>query len=197
MNCHIFGDSIAFGEGAIGKNSWAELLIKHFQKTKFNLSIYNKGICGNNTENLLKQLRKEIFKSKINKNDLIIFAIGINDSCILKGKNKISIINFEKNIKTIYFDSKKITKNIIFVGLTNVDEKINPTGIIFKKYYYNKIIQKYNTLIKNFCEKNNILFIDMFDLLTVDCLSDGLHPNNKCYKKMFNKIKESLVSNFF
>ena len=35
----------------------------------------------------------------------------------------------------------------------------------------------------------------MFDLLEVDDLPDGLHPNTEGHKKMFERIKDFLVEN--
>jgi lysophospholipase L1-like esterase len=45
------------------------------------------------------------------------------------------------------------------------------------------------------CEKENLYFIDMFDLLKKNDLEDGLHPNAKGHEKIFEKVKDYLIEN--
>jgi len=50
----------------------------------------------------------------------------------------------------------------------------------------------YNNKIKEICEKNNLRYIDLSDLMENSDFEDGLHPNSKGHEKIFQKIKEFL-----
>jgi len=64
-----------------------------------------------------------------------------------------------------------------------------------EEFYDNENIVKYNAVIKKISNNNNLPFIDLLDLLKVDELDDGLHPNSEGHKKMFEKVKDFLVLN--
>ena len=60
------------------------------------------------------------------------------------------------------------------------------------RYYDNESIKKYDLAIEKLCEKEGLVFISMFDLLENRDFADGLHPNSKGHKKMFDRIKQRL-----
>jgi lysophospholipase L1-like esterase len=62
-------------------------------------------------------------------------------------------------------------------------------------YCKNENIKIYNDKIKEVCEKNDIHFIEMLDLLNNEDLKDGLHPSSEGHKKMFLRIKDYLKEN--
>ena len=158
--------------------------------------VYNLGIPGENSKYLLERFENEIL-SRWEKEDgelIIIIAIGINDSYYIKPekKPKISIEEFEKNLKILLKNIMKFTENIIFIGLTKVDEKIISQWDV-EKAYKNKYISDYNSVIEDFCRKNRLFFIPVLDLLKDFDLEDRLHPNSQGHEKLFNKIKDFLI----
>ena len=93
----------------------------------------------------------------------IIFSIGINDS-IISIKEKISrteIDIFRKNIEALIKKAKLYTQEVLFIGLTPVDESIR-----FKykdKSFTNKRIEEFNNVIKEICQKKIVsLFLICF-----------------------------------
>lgn len=54
-------------------------------------------------------------------------------------------------------------------------------------YYDNKNIEIYNNKIKEICEKNNVFFIEMLDLLDNNDLENGLRSNLIGHKKYYLK----------
>ncbi len=202
----IFGDSITHGAWD-KKGGWADRLKsfcmeKSLDNSEFDCSVYNLGISGDTTEDLMERFEFETKQRvKGEKGIVIIFAIGINDSCFVKSKNIFLVAenDFKENIQKLIKTSGKYTPKIIFVGLTPVEEnKTNPflqstTG----KSYKNKYIKKYDDIIKSICQENNIHFIDMFsefsELDYKKLLEDGLHPNLAGHKKMFEIVKDFLV----
>ncbi|MFA5729652.1 MAG: GDSL-type esterase/lipase family protein [Candidatus Paceibacterota bacterium] len=187
MTICIFGDSIVWGASDCEKGGWADSLKNYLMDD--DIDVYNLGISGNTTEDLLERFDVE---AGARNPDIVIFAIGINDSLSL---DKDGLIKFQKNISSLVNKAKKITDKIIFIGLTSVDESrttsysSEETG----EAYNNQSIGEYDEIIKSFCEDNNLIFVDMLGLLINDAdLCDGLHPSSIGHKKMFERIKETI-----
>ncbi len=98
----------------------------------------------------------------------------------------------EKNLEKLIFLSKKHTKKIVFIWLTNVNEKLASTK---KDFFKNNRIKKFDEIIKKIAIKNNCDYLEIFDLLKNSDLEDWLHPNNLGHKKIFEKVKEKLENN--
>ncbi len=189
----VFGDSITYGAGDSEFDGWVGRLRKYLNSAPKNIFVYNRGVGGDKTEDLLE--RFEVECQSIGP-DIIIFAIGINDSQYVKTKNnpRVSIEKFEENVKKLIEKTKKFTEKILFVGLTKADEtKTMPIPWGKEKYYENDVILQYDSVIRQICQKSNILYIHMFDLLDDKLLPDGLHPNSEGYEKMFNRVRDFLV----
>lgn len=202
----IFGDSITCGKGD-REGGWAQRLRKFlYEKTlsnEGNFSIYNLGVDGDNTEDLLQRFELET-KHRLDEEEetVFIFAIGINDSQFVHSKNslRIPLERFKDNIKTLINIAKKSSPKIIFTGLTPVDEsKTTPIPWNTDKSYKNEYVRQYDEIIKTTCQENNLLFIEIFEKLREldykNLLEDGLHPNSEGHQKIFEIIKESLIAN--
>ena len=192
----VFGASITWGAFDSEKGGWVNRLkLINFTQGGGYIDIYNLGISGDTTNELLERIDTELFARNP---DIIIFSIGANDSSYLKSKNNnyVDLKKFKENLNELYKKSKKFTKEIIFVGLTKIDEKkLNPIPWDNDICYTDKNIAVYNLAIKNFCKENNLPFIEMFDLLDDEDLDDGLHPNSDGHEKMFNRVKDFLIEN--
>jgi lysophospholipase L1-like esterase len=168
--------------------------------------VYNLGIpIDETTEDILSRIEVELkarttpeFKSE----NIVIFAIGINDSQFVhsEGKHGVSIDKFKDNIQKLISLAQKFSSKIIFVGLTPVDEtKTTPIPWNADKSYKNGYIKKYNEVIKKVCEENKIYFIEIFEKLKElnyqELLEDGLHPNSSGHQKIFEIVKDFLIKN--
>jgi len=192
---NIFGDSITWGAcDEIG--GWANRLRNYLSEDQVNyLKVYNLGVSGDNTEKLLERFLSE---NETRNPDTIVIAIGINDSQYINSKEnpRVTLQKFEKNLLELIAQAKKFTKEIIFIGITNVDEaRVMPIQWDETKFYDNENIAKYNTKIKEISEKEKILFIEVFDLLNESDLEDGLHPNSIGHEKIFLRVKDFLAKN--
>lgn len=191
MNICIFGDSIVWGAADSEKGGWVERLKIDFAE-HYDAIIYNLGISGETTEELLERVEDE---SRVREPNIMIFAIGINDSQFIPStnSNRISVDNFKINLEKLYNIAKKFTSKIIFVGLTLVDEvKTTPIPWDTNKTYINENIKQFDQCIKVFCSEKNLKFIEMNNVLKSEDLADGLHPNSRGHEKIFHKIKSSL-----
>ena len=174
---------------------------KGLENPELDYSVYNLGISGDNSDDLLKRFEFEI-KQRLEENDGIIniIALGVNDSQFVHSKNNFRILpdKFKNNLKKVVDLSKKFSSKMIFVGLTPVDEfKTSPIPWNIDKAYKNEYISNYNKIIKSICQENNIHFIDMFNEFNkIDykkLLEDGLHPNSEGHRKMFEIVRDFLM----
>lgn len=194
----IFGDSITAGRCAEKNKIWVSRLVQFFdKKDKDSIIVYNLGVAGESSKELLKRFDIESRARTIRKSPddtfLIIIAIGINDS---KGINSPDNFNtpkqiFYKNIQKLIKIAKNYTDKLIFVGPTPVDE--NKTILFDDVYFLNKNIKKYNKDIKIICKNKKVTFVDILkdwsnknyrNFLT----ADGVHSNELGHKKIFEKI---------
>jgi len=210
----IFGDSITYGGGDL-KGGWVQRIrealdyksLSTNKDQESDYSVYNLGISGDTTDDLVERTEQELKRRIDEEGDtIIIFAIGINDSQFLKKENEhhVPTERFKKNIQKLVDIARKYSNNIVFIGITPVDEKkVAPKPWNLNKFCRNEYIEDYNKTIKDICEANKVLFLDIlspFKLLNFKkLLLDGLHPNTDGYKQMseiilsFLKEKDIIV----
>jgi lysophospholipase L1-like esterase len=190
----VFGDSIAYGTGNQEKTSWVIRLREFLEKSstgkgKFHL-VYNCSVSGDTTNDLLKRFETEC---KARKPNLIIFAIGLNDTQFFIKENKfnVELKLFKENLETLINLAEKCAQRIIFVGLTPVDEKYTvPLSRDSNRMCKNDFIEKYNSTIRRITR--NFKFVDIFEKWTkIDYrsfLADGLHPNEKGHDNIYENV---------
>ncbi|OHA62828.1 MAG: hypothetical protein A3E07_03445 [Candidatus Wildermuthbacteria bacterium RIFCSPHIGHO2_12_FULL_45_9] len=192
MNILIFGDSITWGAYDPEQGGWATRLRNYFEAKDNDTDVYNLGISGDTTADLLNRIEIE---AKSREPNLIIFAIGINDAQFIHSTNglRVSLDEFQQNLTKLLSIAKKFTGKIVFVGLTKVDEsKTTPIPWNTNKSYTNENIKRLDTVIEKFCEENKLKFISMDSVVGNGDLIDGLHPNTKWHIKIFNRIKSEV-----
>jgi len=167
--------------------------------------IFNAGVSSYTSENVLncfESVFKMISKREVwkEKETMIVFAFGINDSAEYIGsKNKrVELEQFEKNVHCLVdlCKNEKLIQQVIFVSATNVDENIinQMDNQWAEHFFYNKEIEEYNAVIKSSADFNNLAYIDVFGILENLDLDDGLHPNSKWHKKIYEKVLEFIES---
>jgi lysophospholipase L1-like esterase len=190
-NICVFGASTTFGIGDDERGGWVDRLKVFLMKD--DIRVYNLGISGATTDMLLERMENE---ARPRRPDIIILALGSNDSSFRKklGTNFVPIENFKNNLEKIRKVAIDFTDKIIFVGSTIVDEEETvPIPWNTDASYKNEDIIEYNKAIEDFCEKNNIPFIGIYNLLGKNDFKDGLHPNPAGHEKIFRKVKSILI----
>ena len=195
----IFGASITYGAWDVENGGWVQRLRSYIEiKNNKQDFIYNLGVPGDSTSNLLQRFENEaVARIESGEETIFIFCIGINDSAIIKNKQQATEPNdFKNNLVKLVTLAKKYSDKIIFIGLTQGEEsKIAPVPWNNDFYYHNFRIEEYNKIIGNVCLENDLPFVDMIDLLNVGDLEDGLHPNAVGHEKIFYTVKDFLVKN--
>ena len=157
----IFGDSITWGAVDPQGGGWATRLRNFFESQELrvdqDIDVYNLGVSGDNSDDLIKRFNMEM---NARKPDVVLFAIGINDSqfIISKNQNRVSLEKFKSNLEKMIQDAKGTSANVILIGLTCVDEsKTSPVPWNTDKRYSNIDIEKYDAAIQAIAEKRIIL----------------------------------------
>lgn len=202
----VFGSSITYG--AWDKNGgWIQRLREYIEnglKSRPEFLIYNLGVSGDVTDFVLERFDCEV-KNRIEDCDcevILIFEIGTNDSASMNGdnKNQGDLDKFRKNIQEIIKCARKYSSQIVFCGLTPVDDsKLDPVPWDTHISYKNEYIKRFDKIIKEVCEKEKVIFVDVFENFMEEdykrFLFDGLHPDSKGHEKIFKLIRDSLIKN--
>jgi len=193
----IFGDSTAWGAWDMEKGGWVNRLWFYMAEKEDSddgySDIYNCSISGGTTETILDRFENE---AKIRDANALIFQTGKNDASYENnlGNYLVTPEKFRENLEEITRRAKKITDKIVFMGLKNCDEsKTMPVSWV-DIYYTNENIKKYSDIMKEVCERNAVLFLEL-DELKNDDFDDGLHPNAVGHQKIFNQMKDFLIAN--
>lgn len=172
----IFGDSIAYGlyDNELG---WAYRLRK---KLGYNNFIFNLSIPGQSSFDILNKFEIEL-KNRYNKSDefKIIFSFGIKDAL----KNNID--DFKNNILKIINKTKKYTKDITFIGL------IKPATNKRVEYNLDTVIL-FDNAIEEICNKENLKYIKLINIINNNELVDGLHPNDVGHEKISKVVLKEI-----
>ena len=151
------------------------------------LPVVNSGISGNQTKTILDNLKERAYQYNPSK---VFLLIGTND--IQAGVKEEEII---QNIEDILSGLKKNRPyaELYLEAIYPVDE-----GSSGAQDRTNKEIQSINASLEDYCKKNDITFIDMYDLLLdpesdkdrlfEDYSKDGLHISDEGYEVITEKI---------
>ena len=197
INILVFGDSITYGAWDKEKDGWVNrlrLTLENDNSNNYYYIVYNLGISGDITEGVKNRFDNEC-KIRFDENDntIIIFSIGMNDTQVIKDKDRVSLEIFRNNIITLINSAKKYTDNILFIGLSKVDEsRVIPLPWNKDKCYLNDKIINFDKELKNICLENSVEYLYIYDLLELEDLSDGLHPNNVGHQKICDKVKTKI-----
>lgn len=195
MRIAVFGDSISHGGWDKEKGGWVNRLKIFAMRELGHTGVYNSSSSGGSTEDVLRRFDADCVAIKP---DIIIFAIGLNDSryTTTTKDNYVPRTKFKKNIGKLISSAKKYTSKIIFLEANRVDEpKVTPLPWHTTEYYLNKNTKEYNEIIKQLCKKNKIDFIPLFNKISDNLLYDGAHPNAKGHELIFKTVKDFLIKN--
>ena len=192
----VFGDSITYGAWDKENGGWVNRLRMMLENNTDNFyHIFNLGIPGETTTGVNAQFNYEYgYRFHPGFNNILVFAIGINDSLVGFGQNSVSIETFKSNITSLIEKSKKYTNNIVFVGLTRVDGDIIPQEPHpLMSTFINTEIGRYDKELKDICKNQSVKYIDVSKVVDTTELSDGLHPDSVGHQKLADKIYESII----
>lgn len=150
-----------------------------------NNNVVNSGIGGNQTKDILDNMKERVYRYNPSK---VILLIGTNDTA-REVENNVIIDNISKIISNI---KKERPQAKIYV------ESIYPiTDDAIKGYRTNDNIMEINEKIKEICDKEKIDYINLYDMLSneegklnSDYTVDGLHISEEGYKIITKELEK-------
>lgn len=193
------GDSITFGKGAGPGKGWADRLRAFFEPRDPNNALYNLGIPGNSSTDLLERAGKEL-EARVRyvypeDRFVILIAIGTNDSRGMGIPENIQTKpeKYRENIERVVDLAKDHTKHVVLIGLPPVDESLMP----FEDTYFNNLnIEKFNGILEAVAKNKGVQYCKIYEeFFRKDhrkLLADGLHPNNEGHELIYERIRDFL-----
>lgn len=161
----IFGDSLVYGKWD-SEGGWAARLRKYVDE-KYNLGktgaflVYAQGIPADLATLTASRLENELVE-RINPNDknLVILAIGVNDSCPnnLKRGKQTPEADFKKALRQMIDTVKKYNCQPLFIGLTPVNPA-KSKGLQFT----NEEVKIYDQYFSEVCKIDKVPKLDLFE----------------------------------
>lgn len=189
MRICCVGDSITFGYDD-EKGGWAERLKKKWAATDEH-RVYNLGIPGDTSTGVKTRIFTECHTRKA---DIIVIAIGINDSRYHNDKPEMTKETFVENLLDIADEALKVTPKLLFVGLTPIEQSMTTPVSWDERYSYKaERVTDFSDLIDGFCKNHKFAFVQVKDCVGVDELPDGLHPNTSAHEKISKKIEHEIL----
>lgn len=180
----VLGDSIAWGAFDEECGGWVERLKVHLFNKDRDTRVYNCGVSADNLAGVLKRVDNEV-EARNRRLEKAVIAIGINDSPNPENPSGTLIEDFQKQYLKLLEKLKIHKLQVFLVGLTNVDEQVDPN-------YKNEEIKKYNDVVRKIADEQDLPFLNIFGLLEYKDFADGLHPNASGHKKIFENVLQFL-----
>lgn len=194
MRIHIFGDSIVHGAIDIEKGGWANRLMCYFWEhwdEYGGVNVHHFGIDGNMSGDVCGRCEAEMVSWKP---DVVIFSVGLNDAArIPSGEDKTSLDTYTGNIQQLVGLAQKYTQTVVFLGLTRVDESrtsISKDGVDWT--YTNDRIAQCDALLEETAKKLGVHYVPCADVVPIEHLEDGLHPDSRGHELLFEHIRDAL-----
>lgn len=210
MRILVFGDSIVHGLYDTS-GGWAQRIANALHQTTLNsmlsgtgreYEVFNLGISGDTTEGVMSRIESEVETRRLyDQDELIIIAVGMNDVVLRNNRAEMDVYEFQEQLEKLSEKALNLTKKVLFVGLTAVDEELtNPWKFSTSgKQFKNERINLFEDTIKQCAIKYEIPFIPVHDIFIKKLhageklLSDGLHPNNEGHALIAAIVHEAMT----
>ena len=177
----VFGDSIAVGSDDREAGGWVTRLRLDLN-ARGKISVYNLGIDGDRTGQLLRRLASE---AAARNASVIVIAIGANDLG-WHGSEGTDGALFRERYDGILSEAERFTPRILVLGLLNVDEGNESHGV------RNEQVITFNGIVEELARKHGAEFRSLFGTLAPKDFVDGLHPNASGHAKLAPLIGREL-----
>lgn len=150
----------------------------------------NRGISGQTTPQMLVRFRQDVVNLKPKA---VVILAGTNDIAGNTGHSTLEMI--EDNIASMTEIAKANNIKVILCSVLPVFDYPWKPGLNPAE----KIVEL-NTWIKNYCEENDLIYVDYFTSmaderngLKKEYSEDGVHPNKKGYEVMSTILQKSIA----
>ncbi|NMJ77232.1 hypothetical protein GLU64_02380 [Nanohaloarchaea archaeon] len=203
----VFGASVVAGFWDT-EGGWVRRLKTDLRKLSKenggNIQVYNLGVSGHTTADLLSRIENEIQARRDEENhEIVVFiSIGENDALYdsIKEHRRVPKKRFLSNFREITDIAQKHAIKVYFMGNQPVDEsKIDEETMLDRHEPDVEARDEYFGAAKNICEEKGIETLDISEKVDEESfkseLFDGLHPDNEGHKRIYELVKKYLDEN--
>ena len=202
----VFGDSISYGKWDV-EGGWVARVRRYIDekyniKDRANLQVCNLGIPGEVAVRMVDRVEEELAFRHVDPEDdiLVIFAIGINDSCPNNWmtEKQTSEKDFKEALKKMAEVALSKNCKVLFLGLTPIREgdSMGKRGLLFT----NEVVKKYDSYISDVTKELKVEKLDLFEELKKEGykeeMVDIVHPNSEGHEMIAKRVTEYLSENY-
>jgi lysophospholipase L1-like esterase len=197
-----FGDSVTFGERDLEFSGWVSRLNRLFFQQMRGASIiplaaYNLGIGGETTDGLKKRFENELSARRLkNSKTTVLFQYGLNDMVLHKGKNRVPLTYFKRNLVACiqYSLERKLDVGLITIHpfSESLDNKVDCFGHIRSL----TDVGLYNEALYELAALYGCQLIDVEKIFRAETMlaEDAIHPNALGHQAIAGLIEEQLFA---
>lgn len=199
------GDSLTKGEGDLKRGGYVGYVKNHLEKRPFigKVTVYNYGVIGDTSDDLLKVMKSEDVLNHIHRADLILFTIGGNDVMNIVKNHFLGLtldmfqkkrMHYQANLKRIFtiLRNHNKTARIVYTGIYNP----------FSNYFPNltvddQIIHRWSKTGQDVTAQfHNAVYVKTYDIFagrTKQLISgDHFHPDAKGYDLIGERVMKAI-----
>jgi lysophospholipase L1-like esterase len=183
----VFGDSIVMGLWD-ERGGWPERLWEGRSRI-----VYNLGVDGETSDDVSSRFQSEAKSRGANKNSVVVFAVGINDSSRMNGAraHRVDLAKYVRNMEGLIDRTwEDFTQRILCVGLAPVDQSKSVPFILEKTIsFYSTDQHEYDSALETLCRKKGVRYVSLRNLSLENHLSeDGVHPLSEGHAIIAKKV---------
>ena len=185
----VFGDSIVMGLWD-ERGGWPERLWAGRSRI-----VYNLGVDGETSEDVSKRFLSEA-KSRANRQSIITFAVGINDSSRVDGAHRVSLAKYVNNMEHLIDSAREhFTSKVLCLGLAPIDQsKTVPFKLEKTISFFSADQRNYDSALEAVCQRKEVRHVLLRDLRFENHLSeDGVHPLSSGHAIIAERVLEALA----
>ncbi len=185
----VFGDSIVMGLWD-EHGGWPERLWSGRSRI-----VYNLGVDGETSEDVSNRFYSEAKSRGANKNSVIVFAVGINDSSRMNGAHRVNLAKYVRNMEGLVDGARQhFTTNILCIGLAPIDQSKSVPFILERTIsFFSADRREYDLALETVCRTKGVRYVSLRTLMLEDHLSeDGVHPLSSGHAIIAESVLEAL-----
>lgn len=197
----VFGDSIGQGYYDEVDGGWVRLLQRDFFNDSYagksDVNVINLSVSGHTSQEVRARIMSETQARKSNEKILTIVAIGVNDSYEKNGVRCTPEDDFRNNIQKIIRIAKNFGDVLVLGCSACVDARVQPTSWNSALHYSNNLVKVYENILRECADREDVAFVPLWQVTydaqqNVETMPDGIHPNAKGHKVIYNEVKKIL-----